>query len=83
MRDAFSIWWRAFSIVTMTALNVTQISGGHYAAAFCTGGTLSFIWWKNTRTAAHSDVRGAQMYYAFGAACGTMLGMFLGRMYGR
>lgn len=83
MRPLLYIWWRAFSIVTLTALNVTQVSGGHYYMAFGTGGTLSFVWWINTRTAASSNVRGGQMAYAFGAGCGTVFGMFLGRLYVR
>jgi hypothetical protein len=82
MKPLLAIWWRAFQIVTCTALNVVQVSGGHYYMAFGTGGLLSFIWWTNTRTAAHSDVAGARFAYAFGAACGTMFGMFLGRLYG-
>jgi hypothetical protein len=80
--EQVSIWWRAFSIVSVTAVNVTQISAGHYAAAFCTGGLLSFIWWVNARTAAKSEARGGQWAYAFGAACGTVTGMFLGRVIG-
>jgi hypothetical protein len=74
------VWWRAFSIVTMTALNVTQVTGHHYKSAFFTGSLLSFIWWANTRTAAHSGIRGAQFAYTFGAGCGTVFGMFLGSL---
>lgn len=74
-----SIWWRAFSIVTCTAVNVTQVAAGHYLTAFFTGGLLSFIWWANAKTAAISNDPRAQWAYAFGAACGTIFGMFLGR----
>lgn len=82
MKELAIIWWRAFSIVTVTAVNVTQISRGHYAAAFCTGGLLSFIWWTNARTAARSDVRCGREAYALGAACGTVVGMLIGRAIG-
>jgi hypothetical protein len=82
MRAIAGIWWRAFSIVTVTAVNVTQISGGHYAAAFCTGSLLSFIWWANTRTAARSELEAARWAYAFGAGCGTVVGMWIGRAIG-
>jgi len=75
-----SVWWRAFSIVTVTALNVTQITGHHYQSAFITGSLLSFIWWANAKTAAHSSVAGAQVAYAFGAGCGTICGMYLGSL---
>jgi len=74
------IWWRAFSIVTCTALNVSQIAGGHYFTAFCTGGLLSWIWWQNTKTAVRTDGHLAQFSYAFGAACGTLLGMTIGML---
>lgn len=76
------LWWRAFGVVSLTALNVTQVSLGYYLAAFFTGGTLSFVWWMNTRTAVNSTVKGGQMAYAVGAGCGTVFGMFLGRFLG-
>jgi hypothetical protein len=82
MRAIVAIWWRAFSIVSVTALNVTQISGHHFYTAFWTGGLLSFIWWKNARAAAHSTHPYGQYAYAFGAACGTVCGMVLGKLYG-
>ena len=75
-----SVWWRAFSIVSMTSLNVTQVTGHHYVSAFFTGSLLSFIWWANTRTAAHSDLAGAQVMYTLGAGCGTVFGMYLGSL---
>lgn len=80
MKPLAYIWWRAFSIVTCTALNVSQVAGGRYHAAFFTGGVLSWIWWQNTKTAAHTNVRGSQAAYALGAACGTMFGMYLGSL---
>ena len=72
------IWWRSFSIVTCTALNVVQVSQQRFIYAFFTGSLLSYIWWMNTRTAATSNVAGAQLAYAFGAGCGTIFGMYLG-----
>lgn len=68
--------------MSLTSLNVVQVSGGHFVAAFGTGGTLSYIWWHNTKTAARVEGKAAQWAYAFGAACGTMFGMFLGRYLG-
>ena len=76
-----NIWWRAFRLVTLVALNVVQVSGGHYAVAFVSGGAVSFSWWINAKTAAHSDVAGGQYAYAFGAACGTVVGMWLGQLW--
>ena len=77
-----AVWWRAFSIVCCTAVNVTQVAGGHYLAAFCTGSVLSFIWWANTKAAAVSTGRAAQVAYALGAGCGTVAGMWIGRLIG-
>lgn len=73
------IFLRAFTIVTCTALNVTQVSAGHFAAAFVTGGALSWVWWGNTQAASRSDDPLAGHAYALGAACGTVCGMGLGR----
>lgn len=77
-RELLIIFGRAFGIVTCTALNVSQIAHAHYASAFFTGSTLSFFWWMNTKTAAKSDIKGAQICYALGAGCGTVTGMLLG-----
>lgn len=76
-------WWRAFSIVTLTALNVTQVSQFNIVPAFFTGGMLSWVWWANTRAANRDDSREAQFAYALGAACGTVTGMFLGGLWNR
>lgn len=81
LNELFVLWWRAFSVVSLTALNVTQVSQGNYLAAFFTGTALSFVWWMNTRTAANSTLKGGQIAYAVGAGCGTVFGMFLGRMF--
>ena len=76
------VFLRAFAIVTLTALNVSQVSRSHYQAAFFTGGILSFVWWANTRTANQVDGRSAQIAYATGAGFGTVFGMFLGHIIG-
>jgi hypothetical protein len=74
------VFFRAYTIVTCTALNVGQIAHGHYAAAFCTGSLLSYIWWTNTKTAANVDGEAAHWGYALGAGCGTITGMLIGRL---
>jgi hypothetical protein len=81
MNALASIWLRSFKIVTLTALNVMQVSQHRYGVAFITGGLLSWVWWSNTRTAARSDVRYAQLAYAIGAGCGTVFGMWLGGLW--
>lgn len=76
------VFTRAFTIVTCTALNVSQVAHSHYLAAFFTGSLLSYIWWTNTKTAVSVEGRGAHIAYATGAGFGTVFGMFLGRLIG-
>lgn len=73
------IFSRAFSQVTLVAWNVANVSQHRYAMAFVSGTLLSFIWWKNSKTAAHTDVEWAREAYALGAGFGTIAGMILGR----
>lgn len=76
---AAAIFLRGFVIVTLTASNVAQVAGGHYLGAFLNGAAISFVWWTNSRTAAHSDVARARELYALGAGCGTVAGMWIVR----
>lgn len=69
---------RGFALVALVALNTRQIAGGHYGGAFVVGGAISLVWWQNS-SAKREDVPGAGITYALGAACGTVLGMWLGR----
>ena len=63
--------------VTLVSLNVTQVAAGHYVGAFVVGGMISAVWWANS-SKHREDVAGAGLVYAFGAACGTTLGMYIG-----
>lgn len=74
---------RGFTIVLLTSLNVVQIAGGHYGGAFVVGGAISWVWFGNSRTAAHSQAPYARQAYALGAALGTIAGMFIGRLFGK
>lgn len=82
MRELATVWWRAASLVTITAFNVTLVTHGHYVGAFFSGGLLSYVWWGNTRRANRTDSWAAQCCYALGAGCGTATGMFIGRLFG-
>lgn len=73
------LFGRGLAIVTLTAMNVREISGGHYLAATLVGFGISLVWWFNSRSAAHSDLPGAGIVYALGAAAGTFTGMVLTR----
>lgn len=74
------LFLRGFLIVCLTAMNVSEIAGGHYLAAFIVGFGISFVWWFNARNAARSDIRFAGTTYALGAGVGTVTGMLLSRL---
>lgn len=74
-----SLFLRAFVIVTLTAWNVRHIAALQYPWAFAGGFGISFVWFGNSRQAAHSELRHARETYAAGAAFGTLFGMWLGR----
>lgn len=80
MRPYLDLWLRAFLIVMATAANVSFISRGAWGWAFVTGWTISALWWKNSRSAARSELCWAGTAYALGAACGTMAGMGVARL---
>lgn len=69
------IFCRGFLIVFLTAFNVASISQRHFGQAFIGGFAISYVWWGNSRGAAHSDLRWARLLYATGAAVGTISGM--------
>lgn len=73
-----ALFGRAFAIVTLTAVNVVNVAHGRYGWAFVTGWGISAVWWANSRTAAHSPLRGAWLAYSLGAGCGTCVGMAIG-----
>lgn len=68
---------RGFLIVAVTAYNVRNIAHGQYTHAFAGGFAISFLWWGNSRGAAHTEMRYARECYALGAALGTVVGMWL------
>ena len=79
IEDHLRLWWRGFSIVTLTAANVIQVTGGHWLGALLVGFGISFVWWGNAHRAAHHPARCGREAYALGAACGTVVGMTITR----
>lgn len=71
------LFFKGYVIVLLTAINVGQVAAGHAVATLFTGGLLSWVWWDNTHSAAHSHVRGARLAYALGAAAGNVTGVLL------
>lgn len=72
------LWLRGFLIVFFTALNVKLISRGLYLGAFLSGFAISAVWWSNAGRASVDRSWRSGAVYALGAACGTILGMWLG-----
>jgi len=72
------LYGRALLQVTLVAWNVRNVSHAAYLSAFLTGSALSFVWWANSRSAAHDTGEYARLVYALGAGTGTVLGMVLG-----
>jgi hypothetical protein len=68
---------RAFLIVMLTASNVKLIAAGAWLPMFVTGTALSWVWWRNTQTAATSTGRFDRAAYALGAGCGTVCGAWV------
>lgn len=75
-----SLFLRGFVIVALTATNTGQIAGKHWLGAFLVGFGISFVWFSNARSAAHSELRWAREAYALGAATGTSTGMLIVRL---
>ena len=72
------LFLRGWLIVSLTALNVSQIAHGRWIGAFCCGCAISAVWWANAGKASDDRSWRAAFAYAFGAGCGTVTGMWLG-----
>ena len=73
-----ALFARALAIVAVTAANVVFLSRGNAWAMFLSGGLLSWIWVGNSRAVVRFDRPWTREAYAAGAACGTVLGWWLG-----
>ncbi len=72
------IFGRAFLQVALVAWNVRNVAAGNYGLAFATGSAVSWVWWMNSRCAAHTEAKHGRAVYALGAGAGTVCGMALG-----
>lgn len=72
------LFLRGFTIVSLTAANVVNLTQHHWTAAFLTGGGISLVWRWNARNAIEVRTLAADLAYASGAAVGTLCGAFLG-----
>lgn len=72
------IFGRACLQVSLVAWNVRNVAAGNYGLAFATGAAVSWVWWMNSRCAAHTEAEHGRIAYALGAGVGTVVGMALG-----
>lgn len=64
--------------VTLVAANTRQVARLHYGGAFIIGLSISLLWtWNVKIISALTSTWAIKFLYAFGAACGTILGMWL------
>ena len=73
-----ALFVRGWAIVTLTALNVTQIAQHRWGGAFACGTAISLVWWFNAGRASEQRDWRAAVAYALGAGVGTVTGMWIG-----
>jgi hypothetical protein len=69
---------RGALLVTAVSLNVSQVAAHNYGHAFVTGALVSLMWWINAGKATSRKGTDAALAYGFGAAIGTVTGMWIG-----
>lgn len=80
MKDHAAIFWRGFLIVALTASNISQVAQGYLFGSFINSFLISFVWWRNSHRAAHSNARFGQWAYGLGAGSGAVFGMLIVRI---
>ena len=78
-RDGLAhVFCRAFLQVALVAWNVRNVAEGQYGLTFVTGAAVSWVWWANSKSAAHNEHPKARAAYAIGAGAGTVFGAWAG-----
>jgi hypothetical protein len=72
-----TLFARGFLLVFLVSTNTYQIAHQHFIGATLVGFMISLTWFYNARKAARSDLWGAGVVYALGAAAGTLIGLTL------
>lgn len=72
---AARVFLRGFLQVSLVAANTRAIAQLHYEHAFVLSTLISLVWWSNS-SGQREQFRGAGTIYAFGAAVGTVVGMW-------
>jgi len=77
------LFWRAFGIVFLTAMNVVNIGNSQWILMTATGFGISWLWWANAQQAVDHRDKKSQLAYACGAAAGTLIGAATAKAIGR
>lgn len=75
------LFFRGCAQVALVSANVVQVASGQYVGAFMVGTAISMVWYSNTRSVIRVDLPGAGLCYGVGAGVGTILGMYLARLW--
>lgn len=76
-----SLFLRGWVLVCCVALNTVLIAEAAYAKAAMAGFVISILWFFNARTAGQTHGLSGAVWYAIGAAGGTVSGAYLGHLW--
>ena len=75
MKARLLLFLRGWFLVMLVASNTVQIAHRHYVGATIVGFGISMIWWMNAGSSGRSTDWRDGIYYATGAATGTLTGL--------
>jgi hypothetical protein len=75
--ENLKLFFGAFIQVCAVAANTRVIAHGDLTGMFWTGGLVSWIWWANVK-GTRAEGLTPRIAYTIGAACGTVVGGWLG-----
>ena len=71
------LFLRGWFLVMLVSANTVQIAHQHYIGATLLGFAISMVWWMNAGSSGRSTDWRDGVWYAAGAALGTLSGLFL------
>lgn len=75
-RTGGALFFRGVVYVGLQAANVVQLAKHHYGGAFVVGFLISLLWSWNVKAVATRN-GWAGVVYSFGAAVGTVVGLYI------
>lgn len=76
LKSAARLFFQGCIYVGLQAANVVQLARHHYVGAFIVGFLISLVWSRNVKDISCRS-GWAGVVYSFGAACGTVIGLFI------